>query len=411
MTQHSAGSDACQNHQVLTRLRRALEASDDDADSGFWVDLFDERAQPFIAAALLVLSFLTLHPLGGRGALTYGLLTVCGVFTYVRLLPDRMIGLWARFAISVVFGLTAGAVFGAAGWCVSLAFVACSHFGVRWPTRVALSLSAMTVVACFVSNAAAGTQRWTWYGVVAVGLAVLPGLATQSRRRTLRLSRQLVEQTRRTAESDARASAMAERTRIARDIHDVLAHTLSGVSLQLDLADAQLEIGRQEEGRATVQTARGLVVDGLDDARRAVRALRDGTLDLRSTLERMVQPGEWLEISGAVEELDASTGQETVRIVQEALTNVRRHASGATTAVNVVRHGELLDIEVVNGPGEATRSGTGSGMGLVGIRERVELLGGRCTIGPVNDGEYAGGWRVAAQLPIRQHDAEDSNAQ
>lgn len=396
---------------MLSWLRRELEASDDGADSGFWVDLFDERAQPFIAAVLLVLSFLTLHPLGGHPAVTYGLLTVCGVLAYVRLLPDRMIGLWARFAISVAFGLSAGAVFGAAGWCVSLAFVACSHFGVRWPTRVALSLSAMTVVACMVSNAAAGSQAWTWYAVIAVGLTVLPGLATQSRRRSLRLSRQLVEQTQRTAVSDARASALAERTRIARDIHDVLAHTLSGVSLQLDLADAQLEVGRQGEGRATVQTARGLVVDGLDDARRAVRALRDGTLDLRSTLERMVQPEERLEISGSVEELDASTGQETVRIVQEALTNVRRHAHGATTAVSVVRHDDLLDVDVVNGPGEDVASGAGSGMGLVGIRERVELLGGSCTIGPVHDGEYAGGWRVIAQLPIRQHDAEDSNAQ
>lgn len=396
---------------MLSWLRRELEASDDGVGSDFWVDVFGERGQPFLAAALLVLSFLTAHPLGGHTAITYGLLSVCGVLAHVRLLPDRILGLWVRFAISVGFGLAAGAVFGAAGWCVSLAFIACSHFGVRWPTRVAFALTTMTVVVCLVSNAAAGSQAWTWWAVLAVGFTVLPGLATQSRRRSLRLSRQLVEQTQRTAESDARASALAERTRIARDIHDVLAHTLSGVSLQLDLADAQLEVGRQEEGRATVQTARGLVIDGLDDARRAVRALRDGTLDLGSTLERMVQPGEWLEISGAVEELDASTGQETVRIVQEALTNVRRHAHGATTTVSVVRHGELLDVEVINGPGEDAGSGTGSGMGLVGIRERVELLAGSCTIGPVNDGEYAGGWRVFAQLPIRQRDAEDSNAQ
>lgn len=397
---------------MLSRLRRELEAPDDEAGSGIWIDLFDERAQPFLAAALLVLGFLTLSPLGGHATLTYVLLAVCGVLAYVRLLPDHLVGLWTRFAISVGFGLAAGAAFGASGWCVSLAFLACSHFGVRWPTRVALSLTAMTVVASFLSNLAAGSQGWNWYAVIAVGLAVLPGLATQSRRRTLRLSQQLVEQTQRTAESDARASAMAERTRIARDIHDVLAHTLSGVSLQLDLADAQLEMGRQDEGRSTVQTARGLVVDGLDDARRAVRALRDGTLDLRSTLERMVQPGERLEISGDLRSLGASLGQETVRIVQEALTNVRRHAHGANTAVQVSREGDQLQVEVVNGTGgEDVGSGAGSGMGLVGIRERVELLGGTCTIGPVNDGEYAGGWRVSAQLPIRRDDAEDSNAQ
>lgn len=396
---------------MWSRLRRELEAPDEEAGSGFWIDLFDERAQPFITTALLVLSVLTLRPLGGHTVLSYALLSVCGVLAYVRLVPDRFIGLWPRFAISVGFGVAAGAVFGASGWCVSLAFVACSHFGVRWPTRVALSLTGMTVVLSLLSNLAAGPQRWNWYAVIAVGLTVLPGLATQSRRRSLRLSRQLVEQTRRTAESDARASAMAERTRIARDIHDVLAHTLSGVSLQLDLADAQLERGRHDEGRATVQTARGLVVDGLDDARRAVRALRDGTLDLRSTLERMVQPEERLEVSGDIESMPANVGQETVRIVQEALTNVRRHAQGASTTVEVVRDGDRLALDVVNGPGEDVGSEDGSGMGLVGIRERVELLGGSCTIGPVNDGEYAGGWRVSARLPIRHEDAEDANAQ
>jgi Signal transduction histidine kinase len=395
---------------VLNRLRRELESSDNDPVSNIWIDLFDERVQPLLAAVLVTLSLLTVRPIGGHTVLTYGLVALCGAFAFVRLLSDRWLSLWPRFAVSVAFGVTAGLAFGASGWCVSLAFVACSHFGARWPTRVAICLTLMTVAIAMISNPAAGSAAWNWYAVILVGLTILPGLASQSRRRTLQLSRQLVEQTQRTAESDARASAMAERTRIARDIHDVLAHTLSGVSLQLDLADAQLELGRQEEGRGTVQTARGLVVDGLDEARRAVRALRDGTLDLRSTFERMVQPGEQLEVAGDVDALEAVTGQETVRIVQEALTNVRRHAQGASTRVRVVCAGELVDVDVVNGPGEAVGTGTGSGMGLVGIRERVELLGGSCTIGPVNDGEFAGGWRVSAQLPIRRN-AEESNAQ
>ncbi|MFC6706902.1 sensor histidine kinase [Flexivirga alba] len=89
---------------------------------------------------------------------------------------------------------------------------------------------------------------------------------------------------------------------------------------------------------------------------------------------------------------------------------MRRHAQGASTRVRVMCAGELVDVDVVNGPGEAVGTGTGSGMGLVGIRERVELLGGSCTIGPVNDGEFAGGWRVSAQLPSRRN-AEESNAQ
>ncbi len=372
--------------------------------SGFWLDLFDERLQPVLATLLLVPSFLTLRPIGDHVVLTYALIAVCGALAFLRLLPERLLTVWPRFAVSVAFGVTAGLAFGAAGWCVSLAFIACSHFGSRWPTRVALSLTAMTVAIALVVNETARVG-WAWYGVLAIGLTVLPGLASRSRKRTLRLNEQLVEQTMLTAASDARASALAERTRIARDIHDVLAHSLSGVSLQLDLADAQLEAGREQEGRATVRTARGLVVDGLDEARRAVRALRDGALDLPATLQRMVQPGEQLELSGDLDEIGAATSQEVVRIVQEALTNARRHAAGAAVRIDLRRDGDVVALEVVNGPGAEVAAGAGSGMGLVGIRERVDLLGGTCAIGPVHEGEFSGGWQVAARLPVQHESA------
>ncbi|GGB36638.1 two-component sensor histidine kinase [Flexivirga endophytica] len=388
---------------MLKRLRRELESSDDDVLSGSWIDLFDERVQPLLAALFVTLSFLTLRPIGGHTVLTYALVALCGALAFVRLLPDRLLSLWPRFAVSVAFGVTAGMAFGASGWCVSLAFVACSHFGARWPTRVAVCLTVMTVVTAMICNPAAGSDAWEWYVVMLVGLTVLPGLASQSRKRTLRLSARLVEQTMLTAESDARASALAERTRIARDIHDVLAHSLSGVSLQLDLADAQLEAGCADDGRATVQTARGLVVDGLDEARRAVRALREGTIDLRSTLDRMVQPGEEFDFSDAVGDVDSRIGQEMVRIVQEALTNARRHAHGAKVRVTVGRVGDELTAEVVNGRGEEIAAGAGSGLGLVGIRERVDLLGGSCSIGPVGEGSYAGGWQVAVRLPMQNN--------
>ncbi|MFC6706901.1 histidine kinase [Flexivirga alba] len=250
--------------------------------SNIWIDLFDERVQPLLAAFLVTLSLLTVRPIGGHTVLTYGLVALCGAFAFVRLLSDRWLSLWPRFAVSVAFGVTAGLAFGASGWCVSLAFVACSHFGARWPTRVAICLTLMTVAIAMISNPAAGSAAWNWYAVILVGLTILPGLASQSRRRTLQLSRQLVEQTQRTAESDARASAMAERTRIARDIHDVLAHTLSGVSLQLDLADAQLELGRQEEGRGPCRPR--AVWSSTGSMRRDALFVRSGTE--RSTCAR-----------------------------------------------------------------------------------------------------------------------------
>ncbi|RNI22802.1 sensor histidine kinase [Flexivirga caeni] len=389
---------------MLSRLRRELETSDEQPASGAWLDLFDERAQPFITTGLLVLALLTANPVGGRMWLSYVLLAASGAFAYARLVPATLLGPLARLAVSVGFCVTAGVAFGAGDWAVSMVILACGHVGTVWPPRVAVLLTVLTVAVASASNALGSADPWLWYTVLLIGLCVLPGLATQNRRRTLRLSAQLVEQTQLTAESDARASALAERTRIAREIHDVLAHSLSGVSLQLDLADAQFEAGRPEQGRATVQRARGLVVEGLDEARRAVRALREGTIDLPVTLGRMVQPGEQLTCA-ELGDVGAATAAEVVRIVQEALTNARRHAQGAPVRVTVARSGAEIQLEVVNGPGAEAASDAGSGMGLVGIRERVELLDGRHEIGPVNDGEYAGGWRVAAALPAQTENA------
>lgn len=383
-------------------MRRELEGSDDGTFSLAWLDLFDERAQPFVMTVLLALAFLILHPLAGHLWLSYVLLAVCGLLAYARLVPARILGLLPHFAISLAFAVCGGLVFGAHGWAISMAILACGHVGVVWPPRVALGLTCVTVAVSLASNFLGADEPWPWWGVLLIGLSVLPGIATQNRRRSLALSRQLVEQTRRTAESDARASALAERGRIAREIHDVLAHSLSGVSLQLELAGAQLEAGQWEQGRATVQTARGLVVEGLGEARRAVRALREGTIDLPTTLQRMVQQGEELDLGGELGSAGSTTAQEVVRIVQEALTNARRHAHGAGVRVRVAGEGEHVVLDVVNGPGEEISAGAGSGMGLVGIRERVELLGGSCSIGPVNDGEYAGGWSVAARLPMHQ---------
>ncbi|HWC22541.1 MAG TPA: histidine kinase [Flexivirga sp.] len=393
---------------MLNRLRQELEPSDDGRITGAWLDLFDERAQPFVTTALIVPSFLTLHPLGGRAWLSYTLMAASAILAYARLLPSAKVPVLPRFAISVAFCVCAGLVFGAAGWAVSMAFLACGHAGVIWPPKVAVGLTCLTVALALASNGLAAENPWVWFAVLAVGLSVFPGLATQNRRRTLRLSALLVEQTTLTAESDALASALAERTRIAREIHDVLAHSLSGVSLQLDLADAQLEAGRPDEGRATVRTARGLVVEGLDEARHAVRALREGTIDLGVTLRRMVQPGEELDFGANVGDPGSAAGQEIVRIVQEALTNARRHAHGAAVRVTVRRVDSDIVVDVVNARGREAAAGAGSGMGLVGIRERVELLGGSCSIGPVTDGEYAGGWRVLARVPAARSDAQDS---
>src|SRR6185312_3428342 len=117
-----------------------------------------------------------------------------------------------------------------------------------------------------------------------VGLivAILVGVSRRQARTGVARERALLEER-------ARTAALAERSRIARDIHDVLAHSLGGLVLQLDAVDALLESGKTAEAAGRVKAARGLAADGLDEARRAVDALRDpDTADLAGAIEQLV---------------------------------------------------------------------------------------------------------------------------
>lgn len=149
---------------------------------------------------------------------------------------------------------------------MGFAYVSAGHADVRFREPVALAVAGLGVLVSLLALHTAATPRrdtWPWWMALTVGLPVVTGLARQDRALTLRGASELVEQTRRATESERQASALAERTRVARDIHDVLAHSLSGVSVQLDLADALLEAGRVGQAQLSVQAARGHVVDGL----------------------------------------------------------------------------------------------------------------------------------------------------
>ena len=366
-------------------------------------------SQPLVTTAVLVLAALTIHPLGptGRGLAGLVLLVACGLLAYGRSVPDRFVPAGVRLGLGLVAAVAAGLLFGLASgsWAVGFAYIACGHAGFRFRPRTAAAVCALTVAVALVTLLAVPrtADSWPWWTALTVWGPVVSGLMRQNRVAAMQAARELVVQTRRAAESERQASALAERTRVARDIHDVLAHALSGVSVHLDLTDALLEAGRIDEGRAGVHTARGLVVDGLVEARRAVLALRDGALDVGESLRRMVQDGESIDVDGGLGALDAALAQAVVRIVQESLTNARRHAPGASVAV-VVRAAPgtvVLDVVSASAPG-APVSTDGSGMGLVGIRERVADAGGTSVIGPETSGAWAGGWRVHAELPDRR---------
>jgi signal transduction histidine kinase len=212
------------------------------------------------------------------------------------------------------------------------------------------------------------------------------------------------EQTR--AEERARTAVAEERTRIARELHDVVAHAVTVVVVQAGAAEALVDkdpAAAREHLAAVRRTGR----EALTEMRHLLHVLREdeATYSPQPTLQRV---GELvddtsrggtpvrLEVEGDVESLPAGVGLCAYRVVQEALTNVRKHAHGSPTVVSIVREPDLLTVTVDN---DALASSqplmAGTGHGLLGMRERVRLYGGSLLAG-----HRDGGFAVQATIPL-----------
>jgi signal transduction histidine kinase len=238
---------------------------------------------------------------------------------------------------------------------------------------------------------------------------------------TVRVTREQTVQSRR---DEMRRQADAERLRVAQEVHDVVGHGLAAITMQAEIA---LHVLAKDAARHPP----GAPVGALAQAEQALAAIgrtsRESLAELRTTLgavrrgdevdDRSPAPGlagldaladrtrtvgvpVSVEIDGAVEGLPAAVDVAAYRIVQESLTNVLRHAGGATAAVRVARAGDDLTVEV----SDTGRGGTPAegGHGLAGMRERVHSLGGTLRAGPRPEGGFA----VHATLPIRLGDRE-----
>jgi len=283
-------------------------------------------------------------------------------------------------------------------------FSASTVAGLRLSSRrAAVGVAAAGAVTAAVASGLVGhlapaVGPWPWWTGLTVGLPVYGGLSRRYRAEALRNAHRAAEEARRAAKSEAREAALEERGRIAREIHDVLGHSLTGVALQLEMAEALRERGREEEAAAAVRRARALAVGSIGETRRAVHALREDTLPLPETLRQLAElNGVELEITGITEPLTAEATHTVVRVAQEALTNAARHAPGAVRTMRLGFAADRATLTVANGsPAGAPRAdlADGTGMGLVGMRERVALLGGTLQAGPCGEG-----WTVQLELP------------
>ena len=194
-----------------------------------------------------------------------------------------------------------------------------------------------------------------------------------------------------------------ERNRIARELHDVIAHTLTVSLLHVTSARLAVEHDPADAARALAEAER-LGQESLAEVRLAVGMLRHpseggqtaplpGADDLPALVERFQAAGAdvWLAVAGDIGRLPATTGLAVYRILQEALTNAVKHVPGAPTGVQLTVGEDTVGL-TVDSSGEP---GTGSGVGVLSMRERAESLGGSCRAGPGGRG-----WLVQARLPL-----------
>jgi signal transduction histidine kinase len=273
-------------------------------------------------------------------------------------------------------------------------FFAVVAAGTRLPGTAAVGLLVATAVGvAFVLR----DNHPTSIALALLGLAgvLLLGMGRrESLRRTEQRELQLVNAAR-VQEEHARAAALAERTRIARDVHDVLAHSLSALAVQLQGARLMLlRDGAPADTLAQVERAQHLASEGLAEARRAVTALRTAPVDLAEGLRALVAdtPDATLEVDGTPNGLSATAQETVLRTAQEALTNARRHAPGAPVSVRLTTRDGATELEVRDHAGAPPPASAG-GYGLVGMAERAALAGADLSAGPVEDG-----WRVLLRL-------------
>jgi signal transduction histidine kinase len=242
------------------------------------------------------------------------------------------------------------------------------------------------------STAMAGLAGW---------LLVLATVAELAHVRQQRMTR--------TREEETRRRAGEERLRIARELHDVLGHNISLISVQAGVA-LHLMDRQPEQARVALSVIRDASKEALRELRSVLDVLRQvheepprapspGLASLSDLVSRASEAGLQVHtaVSGDLKGLPASVDLAAFRIIQEALTNVMRHSGQNSSSIHVTCNEYELTLRIDNEVAtEASRGGSGAGQGILGMKERATVLGGVVEAGPRPDG----GFRVCARLPL-----------
>ncbi|MET4079739.1 sensor histidine kinase [Janibacter sp. UYMM211] len=335
------------------------------------VPLWWRRTRPEVAAAVVVLAHLAQLPLTD-GPLPSNVAAPFAAYAVAAWSGSRP----ARLAVLVVCVLSGG--LGVADW---------------WDPE----LSAVPQVINAIFFSAVASLCWAW------------GDLTRRRRELLERLHEQNLALRRDRDQRVRIAAQDERTRIAREMHDVVAHSLAVVVVQADggaYAATSSPQWDREQATQTLETIAATAREALAETRRLVGVLRadeldgyaptESVADLPALVHRVRSSGLPVElVSDDLDGVSRDVGLAALRIVQEALTNVIKHAGPGAIASVRVRRDDGLCVTVEDDGRGAAATDDGQGYGVVGMRERASALGGHLTAGP----RSGGGYLVTAHLP------------
>ncbi len=354
------------------------------------------------------------RPLSDFGHLGYLLLILAGLALVVR--RRWPVPVFATAAVASVLYYAVGFSDGP-GW-IGL-FVALYTLTAYGDGRRTLAIAGVGIAAMAAGwlIASAGIQPraaigWVFFRIAASVMAAALGESVRSRRAVAAEALERARQAERTREEVARSRVDAERLRIAREVHDTVAHAIAIINVQAGVT-AYLLDKRPERARDALVTIEQTSAQALHEMRTVLGVLRDsrdgcaphpglGQVNELATMAREAGLDVKLEVTPSTVALPSAVDHTAYRILQESITNVIRHAGPTRVTVALDYGADALDLRVTDeggGPqaaGTVDGSGAEPGRGIVGMRERCGLLGGELTAGP----RPCGGFEVRARLPL-----------
>jgi len=322
---------------------------------------------------------------------------------------------WLSVGSLIAMGGVGGALAGLSPNSPAVAVGCAATFsaGVRLRTEGSLAVTAETIAAFLITGLATGAPAGALLGYT-FAYAGLWSVALTRREFLVRAEQaeHMLAETQRAREAETHAAALAERARIARDIHDVLAHSLAAVSVNLQAAEGlltaeSLPADNPELAKAVecIDRAGTLTREGLAAARRAILALREDAAPLPDQLASLAAQYQAagdtainLTVTGLPRPLSEQVTHVAYRTAQEGLTNARKHAPGQPVTLGLGFEPGYVTVSVANPLPAAGHKGplaeSGAGAGLTGLKERAALAGGTLEAGPAD-----GTWHIDLTIP------------